>query len=85
MALIGAGAPSEMVDRARRGEYDDFESDSTPPIADLVAHARAAGLESIARRAREGEFDATKEEAEAWAARQTDPAMVDLLSKLAQS
>jgi hypothetical protein len=67
-ALREAGAPSGMVKRAEAGAYDDYESDSATPIADLIAHAREYGLEDIAQRAMRGEFDGSKEEADAWAA-----------------
>jgi hypothetical protein len=47
-----------MIDDASRGRYDDFESDSATPIMDLVRDSRAAGLDDIAQRAINGEFDA---------------------------
>jgi hypothetical protein len=53
---------------ARLGEYDDFESESATPIADLVRDLRAKGEDDLARRAIDGEWDATPEESEAWAA-----------------
>jgi hypothetical protein len=56
-ALSKAGASPEMVDAARHGRYADFESESATPIMDLVAHCRRAGLDDIARRAMDGEFD----------------------------
>lgn len=57
-ALTEAGAPQSMVDAARRGHYDDFESDVTFPIMTLVRDCEAAGLLGIADRAKDGEFDA---------------------------
>ena len=65
-ALRKAGAPAAMVARALIGAYDDYESDSPTPINDLVRELLQAGLDSIAKRAMSGEFDATKEEADAW-------------------
>lgn len=56
-ALTKAGAPEIMVDAAKRGRYGDFESDSATPIMDLVRDCRAAGLDGIAQRAMDGEFD----------------------------
>jgi hypothetical protein len=64
--LEKAGAPLIMVNAARSGRYDDFESESVTPIVDLVNDLRAFGLHDLAHRAMNGEFDGTKEEAEAW-------------------
>jgi len=68
LALIKAGAPPLMIERARAGQYDDYKSPLAMPLTQLVMDARAAGLEDIAQRTIAGEFDATKEEADAWAA-----------------
>ena len=65
-ALREARAPSQMIDRALLGEYDDFESNSATPIMRLVRDCQVNGLNDLAKRAMDGEFDATKEEAEAW-------------------
>lgn len=65
-ALEAAGAPKEMITKARGKHYDDFESDLMSPIRQLAADAVEHGLDSIALRAMNGDFDATKEEAEAW-------------------
>lgn len=65
-ALQDASAPREMIDKAKAGYYDDFETSITTPIGQLVLDARAAGLQNIAERAMNGEFDATLEEGEAW-------------------
>lgn len=56
----------EMEKAARAGRYDDFESESATPIADLMRDLSAAGNHKLANRAMNGEFDATKEEADAW-------------------
>jgi hypothetical protein len=65
-ALQEAGADPLTIHAARRGRYDDFESDSATPISDLVREARRQGLVTIAIRAMSGEFDATAEEADEW-------------------
>ena len=65
-ALTEAGAPKAMITAACAGCYDDFASESAAPIMDLVRDAKAAGLHKIARRAMDGDFDATREEADAW-------------------
>lgn len=61
-ALTNANAPEDMVNKARVGYYDDFESTIATPIAALVADCRDAGLNDLACRAMSGDFDATKEE-----------------------
>jgi hypothetical protein len=67
-ALREAKAPTEMIEHAEIGGYDDFEAvDTASPIVDLVNACRAFGLDDLAKRAMNGEFDATEEEAEAWA------------------
>ena len=58
---------SEMAAEARTGRYDDFESDSVTPIMDLVRDLQALGHDDVAGRAMDGEWDATKDESEAWA------------------
>ncbi len=67
-ALKEANAPITMVVRARQAYYDDYRSPLPMPINQLVADCRAAGLNDIAERAINGEFDGTKEESDAWAA-----------------
>lgn len=64
--LESASAPDWMIKNARNGQYDDFESSCPNPIMRLVSDARTAGLDAIATRAVDGEFDATEDEAEAW-------------------
>ena len=65
-ALTAAGAPHTMIELARRGHYDDYESALATPIHQLVRDCLAIGLRSVAERASEGEFDGTREEADAW-------------------
>lgn len=64
--LEKANAPEWMIKNARNGQYDDFESSSGSPIMQLVSDCSKVGLTELAIRAADGEFDATKEEAEAW-------------------
>lgn len=82
--LEAAGAPADMVIRARGGYYDDYESTIATPCIQLVADCRKHGLYRIAREATEGKYDATPEESEAWARRTyaTDPEMRLLMDKL---
>jgi hypothetical protein len=65
-ALGEANAPVTMVARARAGYYDDYRSPLPFPIMQLVADCRNVGLEAVAERAMAGDFDGTKEEADAW-------------------
>jgi hypothetical protein len=62
-----AGCPPEMVRRAREGYYDDFRSELTYPITQLFKDLIEAGQPELADRAKQGEFDGTREEAQAWA------------------
>lgn len=66
-ALKMASAPLWMIEKALAGVYDDFESELPAPIAQLVNDAEREKLTGIATQAREGAFDGTREEAEAWA------------------
>lgn len=65
-ALINANAPQSIVNKARAGYYDDFESTIATPIQALVSDLRDVGLNDLAARAMDGDFDSTKEEAETW-------------------
>lgn len=65
-ALLEAGAPEAMITLAERGHYDDFETTIETPIVRLVTHCKQNGLDDLATRAMNGEFDASKEEGEAW-------------------
>lgn len=56
-ALIEAGASTVFVTKALCGYYGDFTSIMATPITLLVEDARKAGLDDIAQRAIEGEFD----------------------------
>lgn len=68
-ALEARGNPrlAGMIRKARAGEYDDYLSCSPTPINDLVRDLRQNGESELAGRAMRGEFDGTKEEADAWA------------------
>lgn len=67
-ALRLAGASEAMILKAEAAQYDDYLSDSAFPIMDLVIDARREGLVRIVTRAIDGDFDATREESDAWAA-----------------
>lgn len=54
--------------RAETGEFDDYESPHAFPSSLLYTELLQAGFTKFAARVGDGEFDATKEEADAWAA-----------------
>lgn len=64
--LEASGASEEMIKNARLGMYDDFISPLPNPIMHLVSDLREEGLHDLAQRAIDGEFDASKEEADTW-------------------
>lgn len=66
--LVIAEASNDLLDNARNGLYHDFTSPLAFPISQLVADLDAAGLSTMARRARDGEYDATPAESDDWAA-----------------
>ena len=67
-ALEAANDPTlaRMIALARAGHYDDFKSDIAAPIVALVNDLERAGHPELAQRARNGEFDGTIEEGQAW-------------------
>ena len=73
--LKAHGAPGWMVRAAIDGHYDDFESDIATPLMQLVADCERLvrespgqweNLRTIAAKAKEGEYDGTAQEADAW-------------------
>lgn len=64
------GCPPEMVSRAAAGYYDDFESPIATPCTQLVHDLRGLKKLELAERVISGEFDAPKEEADAWMERE---------------
>ena len=67
--------------RAATGEFDDYADTYVCPITQLHSELMAAGLKKFAARVAEGEFDATKEESDEWAA---SPAGQDVLNRLSK-
>lgn len=59
-------APEQMIEYARNGFYDDFESPTATPILRLIQDCLENGINEIAERAKNGEYDATKEESDRW-------------------
>ena len=58
----------DLEDRARKGEFSDFESEHATPKVQLVFALRSRGDEAIklAIEVQNGDWDDTDEEAEAW-------------------
>ena len=74
----------DMAQRAEKGRYDDFLSESATPILDLVSALKVVGSpesQALARRAMDGDFDATKEESDAWAASPEGQGIIGSLTK----
>ncbi len=69
--LHGVGLVN-METAARAGCYDDYQSDSATPFADLIRDLQAAGAIDLANRAMNNEWGGTRKEAEAWATRNDD-------------
>jgi len=68
-ALVEAGL-ERMAVMAEAGFYHDYLSPIAYPITQLLSDLRTANTPAsyaLAARVRDGEFDASKEEAEAWA------------------
>lgn len=57
---------SILTERALKGQYDDYESQSPTPQINLVNDLMKAERPDLARRVINGEFDGNKEEAEIW-------------------
>lgn len=56
--LEEVNAPDAMIELAKLGFYDDFESPSATPIMDLVSAAARLGLYRIVDNAKKGKYDA---------------------------
>jgi hypothetical protein len=65
--------------RALTGEFDDYADTYVCPITQLHKELTKAGFIKFAGRVAEGEFDATKEESDEWAA---SPAGQEIFSRL---
>lgn len=79
----------EMSDRARKGEFDDYRSEHAMPQHVLIKALLEIGVAKIKMsvpckelidEVKEGKFDSTKEESDAWAASpEGQQAMKDLM------
>lgn len=64
--LKDAGAPEWMIRKAIDGYYNDYESDLPTPIHQLVHDCEGQDLKFVAENARNGKYDSSLEEAQAW-------------------
>ena len=60
-AMEDAACPPGLIERAKAGEFDDFESPHATPCIQLVRELSQLGFLVLAKRAMNGEFDGTKE------------------------
>lgn len=97
-ALTEAKAPAPLIERARRDEFNDYNSASATPCVDLVAALTheifeaekvknkllAIELTEVLDMAKDGMFDATKEESDAWVERMKteDPGTYKMIQQL---
>ena len=58
----------DIMNRTRRGHYNECTGPLATPIVQLVTDLTRAGALALAEDARNGKFDATKEEWEEWSA-----------------
>ena len=63
-------APGKMVEYAQNGFYDDYESPIATPIIQLVADCLKEGINAVAERAKNGDYDGTLEEGNEWMERE---------------
>jgi len=66
--------------RAATGEFDDYGEKYVCPITQLYQELMAAGFGKFAMRVEEGEFDATREESDEWAASEAGQEAARMLS-----
>ncbi len=62
-----------MAEEAERGVFDDYESPMAFPLTNLVHRLGEAGTPAanvLAERVKDGDFDGTKDESDAWARRE---------------
>ena len=62
-------APGKMVEYARNGFYDDYESPIATPIIQLVKDCLDNGINEVADKAKNGDYDGTLEEGNEWMAK----------------
>lgn len=71
-----------LAERAETGEFDDYADVHVCGPTALYIELTRAGLTKFAARVKDGEFDASQEESEAWARAQTDPEVIRIMNAL---
>ena len=71
-----------LAARAETGEFDDYGDVHICGPTALHAELMAAGFTKFAARVAAGEFDASLDESEEWARKQTDPRIVALMNAM---
>lgn len=71
-----------LADRAETGEFDDYGDVHVCGPTALFIELNRAGLTKFAARVAAGEFDASREESEAWARSQTDPETLRIMDAM---
>ena len=66
LALRIENAPEYMIERAKNGYYSDYDSPLEMPCVQLVNDCHKLGLTNVTERAKNGDFDATKQESDEW-------------------
>lgn len=72
----------QLAERAKTGEFDDYSDVHVCGPTALHEILMVHGMTKFASRVAQGEFDATLEESEEWARKQTDPDTVALMEAL---
>lgn len=71
-----------LATRAETGEFDDYSDVHVCGQTALHHELRKIGADRFARRVASGEFDATREESEEWARKQTNPQVIALMEAM---
>lgn len=71
-----------LADRAVTGEFDDYADVHVCGPTALHGELVRAGLLKFASRVADGEFDASQQESEEWARKQTDPEVVRIMDAM---
>lgn len=71
-----------LAKRAETGEFDDYSDKHVCGPTALQRELIALGFTKFAKRVADGEFDASYEDSEEWARKQTDPVIVALLAAM---
>lgn len=72
----------QLAERAKTGEFDDYGDVHVCGPTALHGILLAHGMTKFAARVANGEFDATPDDSEEWARKQTDPETVALMEAL---